>query len=585
MKITLASQNIRGLKKKNLINEDKLGEICHQISSHKIFAACLQETWLSNNFDIDIDNYKFLHAGLEPQDNSRRGSQGVAIVLNPEACKAWENANYTVHRFGARIIAARLTFNPTNQQPNIPTNRSTNQSASQNSSNNPSTPKGIFIISAYAPQSIHDASTWDNFFDNLNACIQMKDKNDILFIGSDTNSSIGTLGIDQNPIAFSGVGQYGLQTRNPSGERFLSYLNREGLVAASTFFSKPIHKYRTWIHPNGNIPYQIDHIITQKDNLHHHFTNVSTGKHLAESDHWPLYANINIQSTSKIRSKHFKKSQQNILRQFDYSALNSATTVSNLCQSIISHINNITDENAHQKLTNAIPLAIAETLPKSNKKKDKEWFKMFKNELEPSINLRNNIYKLYQSAPTYTTKRILRHTRARICKLVKDAKNKWINNVARNININSKKSNFNTNAWEAIKTLKKGLTNTRKTNTIKLRKPDGSLCNTPNDNADIFHNHFNNLFQAAAPTDPSLLNDLEQLNIQEEGGEIPSDTEIMAAIKKLNNTSPGISGINSSIWKTISTNQEILAHIKTSKNLSSTSGTQNPPLKVVSMVC
>ena len=110
--------------------------------------------------------------------------------------------------------------------------------------------------------------------------------------------------------------------------------------------------------------------------------------------------------------------------------------------------------------------------------------------------------------------------------------------------------------------MKKGLTNTRKTNTIKLRKPDGSLGITPNDNADIFYNHFNNLFQAAAPTDPSVLNDLEQLNIHEEAGEIPSDTEIMAAIKKLNNTSPGISGINSSIWKTISTNQEIFAHIK-----------------------
>ena len=61
--------------------------------------------------------------------------------------------------------------------------------------------------------------------------------------------------------------------------------------------------------------------------------------------------------------------------------------------------------------------------------------------------------------------------------------------------------------------MKKRLTNKRKKNSIKLHKPDGSLCRTPNDNANVFYNHFKNLFQAAAPIDPSVLNDLKQINI------------------------------------------------------------------------
>ena len=51
---------------------------------------------------------------------------------------------------------------------------------------------GLFLITAYAPIGNANKKLSDNFIEKLEICISRKHPNDILVIGCDTNSSIGT---------------------------------------------------------------------------------------------------------------------------------------------------------------------------------------------------------------------------------------------------------------------------------------------------------------------------------------------------------------------------------------------------------
>ena len=58
------------------------------------------------------------------------------------------------------------------------------------------------------------------------------------------------------------------------------------------------------------------------------------------------------------------------------------------------------------------------------------------------------------------------------------------------------------------------------------------------------------------------MNLLPQHNPHLSAERIPSDDEIQAAIKKLNNTAPGPSGIRSSIWKTLAADANAFALLR-----------------------
>ena len=51
---------------------------------------------------------------------------------------------------------------------------------------------GIFLVSAYAPVGVESQELWDDFFATLDRCIARKRNKDLLFIGVDTNYSMGT---------------------------------------------------------------------------------------------------------------------------------------------------------------------------------------------------------------------------------------------------------------------------------------------------------------------------------------------------------------------------------------------------------
>ena len=102
--VSIVSQNVRGIK-----SEFRVQELFSHILRFGILAACLQETWRSYTESLQNSNCLLFLSGLKEDQQSRRGSQGVGIVLSPQGVDAWKAGGCELHDdLGARVIAVRL---------------------------------------------------------------------------------------------------------------------------------------------------------------------------------------------------------------------------------------------------------------------------------------------------------------------------------------------------------------------------------------------------------------------------------------------------------------------------------------------
>ena len=127
-------------------------------------------------------------------ERSNRGEEGVGIVLSKKGIEAWKKAGSILHNdFEGRIIAVRLLLQ-----------------------DEKGGDVGLFLVSAYAPVGKADDLKWEELFELLSTCVARKTESDILLIGSDVNSSLGTIQ-RQGQSVMASVGPFGLPYTNPSG--------------------------------------------------------------------------------------------------------------------------------------------------------------------------------------------------------------------------------------------------------------------------------------------------------------------------------------------------------------------------------
>ena len=89
-KVQIISQNVRGIK-----SETRLEELFNVIAKRNALAVCLQETWRNGNELLEHGQFKLISSGLEKSlQAGKRGSQGVAIVLNRDGINAWNAAGF-----------------------------------------------------------------------------------------------------------------------------------------------------------------------------------------------------------------------------------------------------------------------------------------------------------------------------------------------------------------------------------------------------------------------------------------------------------------------------------------------------------
>jgi hypothetical protein len=95
--------NVQGLNE-----EVKLETIIHIIEERKVYAYCVQETWLEGDFEQELKNgMKCIHHGPARQ-NSAKGQGWVGSILSSEVVMYWEKRRSVVFRGGACVHGERL---------------------------------------------------------------------------------------------------------------------------------------------------------------------------------------------------------------------------------------------------------------------------------------------------------------------------------------------------------------------------------------------------------------------------------------------------------------------------------------------
>ena len=506
-KVNFISQNVRGVK-----SDQRLEELFHVLSSRNILAACLQETWRSGTEIIELNGLCMISNGVPPSEvTSNRGSKGVAIVLSNDGILAWKAGGSESHTdLGPRIVALRLLLK-----------------------DNHNRDVGVFLVSAYSPVGNSTIEEWDSYFDNLSICLSRKRADDILLIGCDCNSSMGINILNDG----DSLGRYGLSYVNNSGKRFLTYISVNNLKAATTCFKKK--RYATWIHPRSKNQHQIDHILINKE-MFYRCIDAGIASPLLDSDHNATFICLRIMKRLK-RKGNFRDK----LVRLDYTMLSEHDGKKLFNDEVEKQMNGI-ENPSYSDLSQAIIKTASVTLPK-RKKAQPGWFRNDEKNLMSLIEARNEAMRNVFRRRTRQCEGKLRTARSMLKKAIKQAKNRWIQDMCHNIN-----TNVGTKvAWDTIKILQKNTSKMKPSNEKRLKRPDGSMCQSSEENAGVFKEHFRQLYEREATFDKNVLDILPQTPEFVGCDQAPTEKEIRDAILCLKNKAPGESGIMPQVWKCI----------------------------------
>ena len=119
-----------------------------------------------------------------------------------------------------------------------------------------------------------------------------------------------------------------------------------------------------------------------------------------------------------------------------------------------------------------------------------------------------------------------------------------------------------TDCWDAISKIKKGMTKTKASAERNMKKSDGSIASSPQENAEVFRDHFSKLFSRTPSHEDSVVDALPQLPVFDGIDHTPTNEEIVAAVKKLKNKAPSSSGLCSQVWTSMLDSPEAFAILK-----------------------
>ena len=89
-----------------------------------------------------------------------------------------------------------------------------------------------------------------------------------------------------------------------------------------------------------------------------------------------------------------------------------------------------------------------------------------------------------------------------------------------------------------------------------MKKEDGTLCKTAEENAEVFRSHFEKLYGQPPVYDRSVIDIIPQRPVVSGLDHPPDDEELITSISLLKDNAPGDSGIPAKVWKTLSEYEE-----------------------------
>ena len=268
-------------------------------------------------------------------------------------------------------------------------------------------------------------------------------------------------------------------------------------------------------------------------------------KPLLDSDHLAVRCKLRIAS-------YLKQNIPNVrpLTKLDSNQLLQNPVLSeNFNQIVAEKIRNSHDPS-YEFLANSIQEAALSTLQKKSRVSP-HWFTINKVELLSLIQKRNDaVYAKINRANRGNTNRA-HLARNNLKKAIHRVKSEWISNICEKINSLRNRQRGTKDFWDGIREIKRGFDKPPPSANIMMTKEDGSKCQTPEENAEVFHKHFKKLYNRKATFDVSALDLLDQYPVDHSTSAEPTLEDIRKAIIHLRNNAPGESGITAQMIKSL----------------------------------
>ena len=511
--LNIISHNVRGL-----VKDQHIEECLAFATKSKAWATCLQETWMVGNTTHEHNNTIIINHG-PPKKLCNRGSLGVAIVLGPHARKCWEKAGCQQLYYGERILATRLKIEDARGKPMT-----------------------MFLVSAYAPIGAAKREARENYANNMQQCIAACGKKETLVICTDANASVGVRDINDDPYKAGRDqvrGPFGISHQNKAGRELLGILGPNELCLPLTYFRKK--RYDTWINPCNKLGHQLDHVIVRQADLKRIRDAGRYGIAGKDSDHYPI--RITIAIACKFKHKPTSSTRTRI----DRGLLKEPDIESNFIDIVKNYCNDdASSKTAQIRLTKALQAAASEVLTTESRKQP-SWYEAAATKIEPAIRKRNALQAQYNapsrrlnvnSAASIKLREKLREARKEVKIEVRKAENAWLEGLVNDVNgdgFAKGRPQYPSDIWKAIVSIRQGKSVTKKLTPMTLRKDDGNLCTTPQENAEIMSKNLNNIFNKTGSFDPTAIDAVKQRDSQPYlwMANKPTDKEIATAIRKL----------------------------------------------------
>ena len=101
------------------------------------------------------------------------------------------------------------------------------------------------VIQVYALTSNAEEAEVEWFYEDLQDLLELKPKEDVLFIIGDWNAKVGS---QETPGV---TGKFSLGVRNEAEQRLIEFCQQNALVIANTLFQQHKRRLYTWTSPDG----------------------------------------------------------------------------------------------------------------------------------------------------------------------------------------------------------------------------------------------------------------------------------------------------------------------------------------------
>ena len=219
-RVTIGTWNVRALQAAGRVEQ-----LTHEMNRYQWHLLGLCEVRMKNCGEkLTLDGHKLLYSGREDAHQ-----HGVAFLVH----KDYVNTIMGWQPISSRLMTIRLRATPFN----------------------------ITVIQVYAPTSSYDDEQLEEFYEQLQVAVDAVSNQDILIVQGDWNGKVGK---DAQADWKSTCGPYCNTESNERGIRLLEFADANKLCLTNTFGVHKPSRIWTWHSPGGRYHNQIDYILIRR---------------------------------------------------------------------------------------------------------------------------------------------------------------------------------------------------------------------------------------------------------------------------------------------------------------------------------